>query len=45
MIKTKKTHRVLEFNQSQQLKLCIEFKTHKRIEAKEMKKREQRCTN
>ena len=33
-IKAKKTHRVLEFNQSQRLKPYIEFNTHKIIEAK-----------
>ena len=32
MIKTKKMHRLLEFNQSQCLKPFIEFNTQKRIE-------------
>ena len=32
-LKLKKIHCVLEFNQSQQLKPCIEFNTQKRIEA------------
>ena len=32
-IKTKKIHHALEFNQSQWLKPCIEYNTHKRIEA------------
>ena len=32
-IKTKKTHYVLEFNQSQLLTIYIEFNTQKRIEA------------
>ena len=32
-VKLKKLHRVLEFNQSQWLKHCVEFNTQKRIEA------------
>ena len=32
-VKLKKLHRVLEFNQSQWLKQCVEFNTQKRIEA------------
>ena len=36
-IKTKKIHRVLEFNQSQWLKPYIEFNTWKRIEGKKNK--------
>ena len=33
MIKTRKIHRILEFNQSQRLKQFVEFNTKKRIEA------------
>ena len=32
-LKLKKIHRILEFNQSQWLKPCMEFNTQKRIEA------------
>ena len=34
-MKTKKMHRVLEFNQSQWLKPHVEFNTQKRIEVEE----------
>ena len=45
-IKTKKIHRVLEFNQSKWLEPYTEFNTHKRIEAEKMEtKMEKRCTN
>ena len=46
-IKTKNTHRVLEFNQSQWLKPYVEFNIHKK-EKKQKKmetKMEKRCTN
>ena len=45
-LKLKKVHRVLEINQSQWLKLCIEFNMQKQIEAeKSNDKMEKSCTN
>ena len=45
-LKLKKMHRVLEFNQSQWLKLYIEFNMQIRTEAEKiMAKMEKRCTN
>ena len=41
-IKSKKMHRILEFNQSQWLKSYVEFNTQKRMESKKKKKKKRK---